>query len=157
MLRDLPQISEMILALFIGNADCTYNSYTLKDNNITAVVSIVNIPFNLWRRSKSTDFIISGSHLWIESVDSSTQDLLIHVGRICDFINQMLLLVQQPTLARSLQQSKETHCGARTSLQYPGGPYKLRVRRVALYYDSNFSPDAHMAQEPQRCFGGSDS
>lgn len=100
---EIPSISEIVPGLLIGNAMCTYDLPTLQSNHINAVVSLVNAPLNLWRRTKFTNSVIIGRHLWIECVDSSTFDMLVHLDRICDFIDQMLLPDQQLSPQNSSQ------------------------------------------------------
>jgi Dual specificity phosphatase, catalytic domain len=92
---EIPSISEIVPGLLIGNAMCTFDLSTLQSNHINAVVSLVNAPLNLWKRTKFTNSVTIGRHLWIECVDSSTFDMLVHLDRICDFIDQMLLSDQQ--------------------------------------------------------------
>lgn len=62
----------------------------LLDNNITAVVSLVNGSLDLWERSGFTDIIRPDRHLYIECMDSLSQDLLVHMGHVSDFIDRML-------------------------------------------------------------------
>jgi dual specificity phosphatase 12 len=95
-MQQLSSISEIMPGLFIGNATSTYDRSTLQNNRITAVISLVNGPLNLWRQARFTDFITPDRHIWIECVDSPTQDLLVYMAGICDFIDQMLEPAQQP-------------------------------------------------------------
>lgn len=90
-----PSISEITPNLFLGNGRCAYDPPTLRDNHINAVISLINAPLALWTRSKFTDLISTDRHLWVECVDSSTQDLLVHMHRVCTFIDRMLLPVEQ--------------------------------------------------------------
>ncbi|KAI9677999.1 MAG: hypothetical protein M1817_005943 [Caeruleum heppii] len=86
-----PSISEIIPGLFIGNERCSEDRETLHSNRINAVISLVSSPTVIWRTARFTDYIrVPDRHLWIECLDSSTQDLLVHMSHICDFIHQML-------------------------------------------------------------------
>lgn len=94
---DLYSISEIEPGLFIGDVQITYDRAALLENHITAVVSLVNDSLDLWKLSGFTDIISPDRHLWIECIDSSTQDLLVHMRRVSDFIDQML---RTPTRSR---------------------------------------------------------
>lgn len=83
-------ISEIAPGLFIGNSQCTYRRATLETNQITAIISAIAGPLALWSRTKFTDYIQPGHHLWIECMDSSTQDMLVHMSTVCDFIDANL-------------------------------------------------------------------
>ena len=99
-IRKVPPISQIQPGIFIGDVMNTYDEATLGDNQISSVVSLVNAPLVLWKRPKFTRHVRPGRHLWVECVDSSTQDLLVHMARICDFIEQML----SPTSAAQVRQ-----------------------------------------------------
>ena len=94
-MRNPPSISKITPGLFIGNAACTYDQSILQKNGITGVVSLVNGPLNLWRQPRFTELVAPDCHKWVECADSSTQDLLIHMADICNFIDQMLEPSQQ--------------------------------------------------------------
>jgi len=85
-----PSISEIAPGLFLGNKRCTYDEATLANNHITAVISAISGPLLLWGREKFTQHVTEGRHLWIECVDSTTQDLLVHMRQACDFIENMI-------------------------------------------------------------------
>jgi hypothetical protein len=86
-----PSISEIESGLFLGNARSSYDVPTLRNSRITAIVSLVNARLLHWTRPTNRGLISQDRHLRIECVDSSTQDLLQHVGSICNFIDQMFL------------------------------------------------------------------
>ncbi|KAI9807360.1 MAG: hypothetical protein M1833_000103 [Piccolia ochrophora] len=102
---ELPSISEIEPGLFIGNSKTTSDNKTLKEYQINAVISLVSGPLVLWRRTRFTDSVTLGRHLWIECLDSSTQDLLVHMDRACDFLDQMILPVKRPRSPTSSPQS----------------------------------------------------
>jgi Dual specificity phosphatase, catalytic domain len=95
------------------------------------VISLVNGPLNLWRQTRFTDFITPDRHIWIECVDSPTQDLLVYMAGICDFIDQMLELAQQPP------KGVLVHCDQGIS----------RSSAVVIAYD------APAVQDSRGCFG----
>lgn len=94
----IPSISEIEPGLLVGNAMCIFDLPTLRGSHINAVVSLVDAPYGFWRQTSFTNSVPIGRHLWIPSVDSSTFDMLVHLDRICDFIDQMLLPYQQVSL-----------------------------------------------------------
>lgn len=100
---EIPSISEIVPGLMIGNAICTFDLPTLQNNHIDAVVSLVDAPQSLWKLKRFTNSVAISRHLWIECVDSSTFDMLVHLNRICDFIDQMHLPHQQLSLQNPSQ------------------------------------------------------
>lgn len=113
-----PSISEIEPGLFIGNAISSYHLPTLQNSHISAIVSLVNARFALWTTPKHGELVPRDRHFWIECVDSSTQDLLVHMSNICDFIDRMFLPVQP--LSSSLE-NPETPVEASTSAQASSG------------------------------------
>ncbi|KAL5353629.1 hypothetical protein ACLOAV_001666 [Pseudogymnoascus australis] len=82
--------SEVFPGLFIGNSQSTYTREILEDNKITAVISVLDAPHSLWKRKKFTDSIKPGHHLWIETLDNKSQDMLVFMRTVCDFIDANL-------------------------------------------------------------------
>lgn len=82
--------SEIFPGLFIGNSQSTYTREVLESNKITAVVSVVEVRHALWNRTKFTDSIRPGHHLWIECFDSKVENMLVLMGTVCDFIDANL-------------------------------------------------------------------
>ena len=91
-LHSEPAWTEIVPGLFIGNYNCTLKRECLRDNNITAVVTLLRLePHHYrWRMSRFTDYIHPDCHLLVSCVDTSTQDLLKNMTRICDFIENHL-------------------------------------------------------------------
>ena len=99
-----PSMSEIVPGLFIGNGRSIFDPKLLEANAINTVISCVNASHVLWRGTVFTKFVGPNRHMWIECVDSSTQDLLLHVSRACDYIDKVLQPVLQPSFP---QQSLE--------------------------------------------------
>ncbi|MCJ1367717.1 hypothetical protein MMC16_006851 [Acarospora aff. strigata] len=117
-----PSISEIEPGLFIGNATSSHHTLTLRNNHITAIVSLVNARLIPWTLAQNRELVPKDRHLWIECVDSSTQDILVHMGNICDFIDRMFLpRVQPPSSTLPSQPNPDTHVEASPSAQPPGG------------------------------------
>ena len=94
---DEPSISQIIPGLYIGNVSASLDSSVLEANNITTVVSLVKDHWGLWKKAPYTELITVGHHVWIESTDSGTQDLLRHMAPVCDFIEHMLPDAEEPS------------------------------------------------------------
>lgn len=82
--------TEIFPGLFIGNSQSTYTRKVLESNKITAVVSVVEVRHALWNRTKFTDSIKPGHHLWIECLDSKVENMLVLMRTVCDFIDANL-------------------------------------------------------------------
>src|SRR5271167_537307 len=103
-----PSISEIEPRLFLGNETSSYDIPTLEKNNITAIVSLVDSPISFGRIGLRK-YVPKNRHIWLECADSSTQNLLVHMGELCDFIDRMLLPIQPLSLSLLSQQNPGTH------------------------------------------------
>ncbi|KAN0078813.1 dual specificity phosphatase [Elaphomyces granulatus] len=74
--------------LFLGNLKSCYYGALLKKNGINAIVSLTNVSLPAWASTRK--YIPEDRHKWLLCQDSSTQDLLIHMDHICEFIDRML-------------------------------------------------------------------
>jgi len=81
-------MSEIEPGLFLGNLKSCYYRPLLETNGINAIVSLTNIDPGAWVRTR--EYVPEDRHKWLLCEDSSTQDLLIHMGHICEFIDHML-------------------------------------------------------------------
>ncbi len=86
-----PLISKIAQGIFIGNACSSQGGATFEKNHINAVVTLLDYGIVKWQLSPFTDHIKKDRRLMILCWDSKTQDLLIHMKEICDFMDQMLL------------------------------------------------------------------
>ncbi|KAK4095840.1 phosphatases II [Parathielavia hyrcaniae] len=84
--RIQPSVSKVTDGMFLGDCDAAVSVALLQENNITAMVSL----------SDAQDIIRilvpKERHLFIPCLDSSTQDLLVHMTEICDFIDRILAM-----------------------------------------------------------------
>ncbi len=124
-----PLISPITPDIFIGNSYSSCDRATLRDNHINSMLSLLDYQIARWQKSVVTDYIKKGRHLEILCSDSKTQDLLIHMKQICDFIDQMLLplpAAQSPLLllwknaTTSDQESFQNNCHAGIGPSRPG-------------------------------------
>jgi dual specificity phosphatase 12 len=88
MSRTYPSMSEIEPGLFLGNCKSCYNRPLLEANDINAIVSLTNTDPGAWATTR--EYVSEDRHKWLLCQDSSTQDLLIHMDHICEFIDYML-------------------------------------------------------------------
>jgi dual specificity phosphatase 12 len=86
--RCYPSMSEVEPGLFLGNCWSSYDRILLEANDIDAVVSLTDASHGLW--AITSEYVPRDRHKWLLCEDSLTQDLLIHMGHICEFIDHML-------------------------------------------------------------------
>ncbi|OBT99181.1 hypothetical protein VE01_02644 [Pseudogymnoascus verrucosus] len=82
--------TEIFPGLFIGNYQSSNTREVLESNKITAVVSAAEGRSGHWHRTKFTDSIKPGHHLWIECLDNKVENMLRYMRTICDFIDAHL-------------------------------------------------------------------
>lgn len=75
--------------LFLGNVRASHKREMLQENHITAIVSLTSARWGWWGTTTRDAGIPAHRHKWVQCADSSTQDLLVHMSDICDFIDQM--------------------------------------------------------------------
>jgi len=83
-----PSMSEIEPGLFLGNLKSCYYRPLLETNGINAIVSLTNTNLPAWASTRQ--YIPEDRHKWLLCQDSSTQDLLIHMDHVCEFIDRML-------------------------------------------------------------------
>jgi len=88
MSRCYPSMSEIEPGLFLGNSWSCYYRPLFETNCINAMVSLTNIDLSAWPITRQ--YVPEDRHKWLLCQDSSTQDLLIHMSHICEFIDHML-------------------------------------------------------------------
>lgn len=88
-MNDPPSISEIEPGLFLGNYVSSYDLATLQNHRISAIVSLVAEPLRIWSSPTNRALVPQDRHMWLTCDDSPTQDLLLHMGDICDFIERM--------------------------------------------------------------------
>lgn len=85
-----PSISEIVPGLFIGNLWASSNVDFLRQNHIRSILSVNDCNHIKWAQPCFTELFPVERHLRIFCHDSSNQDLLIHMRRVCDFIDESL-------------------------------------------------------------------
>lgn len=84
----MPDISQIMGRVFIGNRQCIVDEVTLDMHNIKAAISLIHSPETNWSKPSFHDRV--PHHIWVEALDSSTQELLRFLPRCCDFIEENL-------------------------------------------------------------------
>jgi dual specificity phosphatase 12 len=85
----IARMREIIPGLFLGNVEASYKREMLRENRINAIVSLTDARWVWWNSTTREAGIPEHRHKWVQCVDSWTQDLLVHMSDICDFIDQM--------------------------------------------------------------------
>ena len=83
-------MSEITPGLFIGDWWSSHRVQGLRQHQIKSILSVNDRPAALWSRDSFTSLINEDRHLKIFCLDSSNQDLLIHMYRACEFIETSL-------------------------------------------------------------------
>ncbi|KAI5860988.1 protein-tyrosine phosphatase-like protein [Durotheca rogersii] len=89
-IMDMMSISEIEPGLFIGNSNVSWHLPTLTERSITSVVSIEPNRHGSWGTSYYRAQVPKEDHLFVAANDSSTQDLLVYMDDICNFIDKRL-------------------------------------------------------------------
>ncbi|KAK3291560.1 protein-tyrosine phosphatase-like protein [Chaetomium fimeti] len=79
--------SRIIPNLFLGNVVASYHIPTLQEHDISAVVSVIEDNNPRWELQEYRALIPAENHLIVPAGDTDTQDLLVHLQQICDFID----------------------------------------------------------------------
>ncbi|KAJ5737009.1 uncharacterized protein N7483_002134 [Penicillium malachiteum] len=92
--RNGARITQIVPGFVLGNATAMADPKMLQERHIDAIISLPpknSKPAQRFehRKSEIRDIIPEDRRQWIECFDSSTQDLLIHMSDICDFIDKM--------------------------------------------------------------------
>lgn len=85
-----PRMSEIVPGLFIGDSWSSWHPDGLQQNHIRSVLSVNDAPTANWRRECFTRHVTADRHLKLFCLDNSTQDILFHLQRACDFIEASL-------------------------------------------------------------------
>ncbi|KAK7423336.1 hypothetical protein QQX98_001127 [Neonectria punicea] len=83
-------ISQIAPHLFVGNVKSSLKRQVLRENNITAVVSLLDTGYDKWSHPEYRAIIPAECHLYVPCLDSSTMDILALLEGICDFIDAQL-------------------------------------------------------------------
>lgn len=83
------RMREIVPGIILGNVEASHKRDMLRENGINAIVSLTDARWVWWGTSTREAGIPEHRHKWIQCADSSTQDLLVHMSDICDFIDEM--------------------------------------------------------------------
>ncbi|KAF2477154.1 dual specificity phosphatase, partial [Lindgomyces ingoldianus] len=83
------RMREIVPGLLLGNVEASHHREMLRENRINAIVSLTDARWVWWNSSTREAGVPERRHLWVQCGDSSTQDLLVRLSEICDFIDQM--------------------------------------------------------------------
>lgn len=84
-----PRIREIIPGLCLGNVRVPHMKTMLEESRINAIVSLTGARWTWWKTATREAGIPEHRHKWVQCADSSTQDLLVYMSDICDFIERM--------------------------------------------------------------------
>ncbi|RKU41481.1 hypothetical protein DL546_004662 [Coniochaeta pulveracea] len=87
---ELPPITEIAPGLFIGNYESCKNLRILMNHDITAMVSVGYMRPKEWDGPGYRTLIEDKDHLIVPCGDSNTEDILMRLPDICDFIESRL-------------------------------------------------------------------
>ncbi|KAK0640624.1 dual specificity phosphatase [Cercophora newfieldiana] len=79
--------SRIVPNLYLGNVVASYHIPTLQKHGISAVVSVIEDHNPRWELQEYRELIPTENQLIIPAGDTETQDLLVHLQQICDFID----------------------------------------------------------------------
>ena len=83
------RMRRIVPGLVLGNVEASHKRAMLQENRINAIVSLTDARWAWWNGPTRNAGIPEHRHKWIQCVDSCTQDLLVYMSDICDFIDQM--------------------------------------------------------------------
>ncbi|KAL4877088.1 dual specificity phosphatase [Aspergillus karnatakaensis] len=86
-----PRMTEIVPGLFLGNIGSSWSRDLLQGNRTNAIVSLTTARWVWWNEAGSTRRagVSKERHKWVQCADSSTQDLLVYMSDICDFIDEV--------------------------------------------------------------------
>ncbi|GAD95515.1 dual specificity phosphatase Yvh1, putative [Paecilomyces variotii No. 5] len=105
----VPQMREIVPGLFIGNVRASYTRDILQKNSINAMVSLSTALWCFWGTRTRNAGIPAHRHKWVQCADSSTQDLLVYMNDICDFIDEMASPFLQSSSTLPIEHEHELH------------------------------------------------
>ncbi|CAG7950909.1 unnamed protein product [Penicillium salamii] len=82
-------LRQIVPGLFLGNVQGSCKRDLLQKNHIDAIVSLTDARWVWWKTATRDAGIPEHRQKWVQCADSSTQDLLVYMSDICDFIDQM--------------------------------------------------------------------
>ncbi|KFZ03863.1 hypothetical protein V502_10601 [Pseudogymnoascus sp. VKM F-4520 (FW-2644)] len=85
-----PPISQITPSLYLGDTWGGNSIKIIEENSITAIVVLEPNKGPLWNRPHFRAHFPPSQRLFVACLDNSTQDVLIHLSGICDFIDRQL-------------------------------------------------------------------
>ncbi|KAK1771068.1 protein-tyrosine phosphatase-like protein [Phialemonium atrogriseum] len=76
-----------IITTAVPTQGSSYGISTLTENKITAMVSLSDAKSAAWSSPQNRKLVPEDRHLFVPCLDTSTQDLLVNLADICDFID----------------------------------------------------------------------
>ncbi|KAJ5120381.1 dual specificity phosphatase Yvh1 [Penicillium bovifimosum] len=83
------RMRQIVPGFFLGNVEASHKRVMLEENRINAIVSLTTARWARWNSTTRNAGIPAHRHKWVQCADSSTQDLLVYMSDICDFIDHM--------------------------------------------------------------------
>lgn len=99
-------MTQIVPGLILGHVEASHNRDLLHENRITAIVSLTDARWVWWNSTTREAGVPAHRHKWVQCVDSDTQDLLVYMGDICDFIEQMACPVLSSLSSLSIEDNK---------------------------------------------------
>ncbi|KAJ5693078.1 dual specificity phosphatase catalytic domain protein [Penicillium macrosclerotiorum] len=101
-----PRMRQIVPDLILGNVRSYHNRELIEENHINAVVSLTHAPWVWWNTITREAGVPKDCHKFVQCADSSKQGVLVYLGNICDFMDQ----VASPALCAT--GSLPTECNA---------------------------------------------
>ncbi|KAJ5332790.1 Dual specificity protein phosphatase 1B [Penicillium brevicompactum] len=83
------RMRQIVPGLYLGNVEASHKREMLQENHINAIISLTDARWVWWKSTTREAGVPEHRHKWTQCVDSSTQDLLVHMKDICDMIDEM--------------------------------------------------------------------
>jgi dual specificity phosphatase 12 len=91
-----PSVSRIEDNLYLGDYDAGVKPPIIQEHNITAILALSDGPDARWNRMRNRILVPRSRHLFIPCLDTSTQDLLVRMTEMCNFIDRMLVMAPIP-------------------------------------------------------------
>ena len=84
----VPSVAQMDDQIFVGNAAASRDAATLRENVITAIVSLLDTESSVQDAPGNWTVVPQDRHLLLHCRDISTMDLIPLLPKVCDFIDR---------------------------------------------------------------------
>ena len=99
---------QIVPGLFLGNVEASFKREMLQENHINAIVSLTDARWVWWNSITKDAGVPEHRHKWVPCADSSTQDLLVYMKDICDFIDPMASPALASLISLPVERERET-------------------------------------------------